>query len=141
MDADVYGYDKDSVMFYWDVETAEKIMGWKVITDEEDNCVMSVFDEVNGTSYYMPLAPKEDREWSPMQNIEQAFQVLEKTNCTWQIQSAKQGYRVCLQVYSNEVRPYTKQIQIEEETLAEAICLAVLSIPDAYLTRWETDNE
>ncbi|WP_160162522.1 hypothetical protein [Shouchella clausii] len=37
-------YDEEDVMFYWDVETAEKIMGWKVITDEDDNCVMFVRD-------------------------------------------------------------------------------------------------
>lgn len=127
-------YDEENVLFDWDLETAEKIMGWKVITDEDDNCIMSVYDEVNETSYFMPTAPREDREWSPMQNVEQAFQVLEKVKCAWKIQSSEQGYRVWLQVHNPDLRPSVRQIQIEEETLTAAICFAVLSIPDSYLS-------
>lgn len=126
-------YDEEDVLFDWDLETAEKIMGWKVITDEDDNCIMSVYDEVNETSYFMPAAPKEDREWSPMQNVEQAFQVLEKVKCAWQIQSSEQGYRVCLQAHNPKLRPSVRQVKMEEETLTAAICQAVLAIPHSYL--------
>ncbi|WP_160162521.1 BC1872 family protein [Shouchella clausii] len=80
----------------------------------------------------MPLAPKEDREWSPTQNIEQAFQVLEKVKCAWRIQSSERGYSVCLHVYNN-VNSFPTTVQIEASELAEAICRAVLMIPDSYL--------
>lgn len=125
-------YDEDKI-FDWDLEIAERIMGWKVITDEDDNCIISVYDEVNDTSYYMPTAPREDREWSPTQDVEQAFQALDKVNCAWQIQSSEKGYRVCLQVHNPDLRPSVRQMQMEEETLANAICQAVLMIPDSYL--------
>ncbi|MGN7284295.1 BC1872 family protein [Shouchella rhizosphaerae] len=131
MDVDsLYDYDENDVKLCWDMELAEKIMGWKVLCDN-DNRPVSVYDEVNETSYF--IGSYDQREWSPVQNIEQAFQVLEKVKCAWQIQSSKEGYRVCLQVHNPDFRPSVRQIQMEEETLADAICQAVLAIPDSYL--------
>lgn len=127
---------------YSDLEIAERIMGWKVISDEND-CIRSVYDEVNETSYFMSL--DEQSEWSPTQNIEQAFRVLEKVKCAWQIRSndtgkPEQAYQVSLRVHSH-VNIYPTTVQIEASELAEAICRAVLMIPDSYLILRDGDED